>query len=344
MNIRKVTEAESKSKSVATEEFDHFVSLDWSQEVMAIGHMTARSKEPVVFERRSALRDLKQYLSSLKGRITMTFEETTTAQWLYLELRDTVDRIIICDPVHNRWLCHGPKSDKIDAAKLCVLLRNGLLKEVFHSADELYELRSLVSAYEDVVRSGVQALNQQSALKRGHSDHGNHASFILEHLNKNIELYRQTKEQYETKFQKFCRHNRSVKSLMAVSGIGTICAVKIVAVVVDARRFPNRGHFMSYCGLVKHEKLSGGRSYGQRKPRYSHTLKAVYKTAAKAAISGNNPIREYYEYLLGRGVAQHNARHAVARYIARVTYGMLKNGTRYEPYRWRKNIEKELVA
>ena len=101
---------------------------------------------------------------------------------------------------------------------------------------------------------------------------------------------------------------------------------------------------MSYCGLVKHEKLSGGRSYGRRKPRYSHTLKAVYKTAAMAAIKGNNPIREYYEYLLAKGIAEHNARHAVARYIARVTYGILKNGTRYEPYRWRKNIERELVA
>ena len=91
--------------------------------------------------------------------------------------------------------------------------------------------------------------------------------------------------------------------------------------------------YLSYCGLVKHEKFSGGRSYGRRSPRYSRVLKSVYKTAAVAVLRGDNPVREYYDHLLGQGVAEHNARHAVARYIARVSYGMLKNCTRYEPYR-----------
>jgi hypothetical protein len=105
--------------------------------------------------------------------------------------------------------------------------------------------------------------------------------------------------------------------------------------VVDARRFPNAGKYLRYCGLVKHDKLSGGRSYGRRKPRYSRVLKSVYKTAAIAALQGANPIREYYDHLLAQGVAEHNARHAVARHIARISYGMMKSGTRYELYRWR---------
>ena len=61
----------------------------------------------------------------------------------------------------------------------------------------------------------------------------------------------------------------------------------------------------------------------------------ITATAALAALRGKNPMREYYEHLLEAGVAERNARHAVARYIARISYGMLKNGTRYEPYRWR---------
>jgi hypothetical protein len=344
MNIRKVASIEDKGKGLVIEDFQHFVSVDWSQHTMAVAHMTRQSKKPVVFERQAVLIDLKKYLSSLRERTVVTVEETTTAQWLYLELRDVVDRIIICDPLHNRWLCHGPKTDRIDADTLCILLRSGLLKEVFHSADELYELRSLVSAYEDVVRSGVRALNQQSALERGHRDQGQNASFILEHLHKSIDTYHETKKHYESKFEHLARHNKLTKSLLPISGIGTIGAVKIVATVIEAKRFATRGHFLSYCGLVKHEKLSGGRSYGRRKSRYSHTLKAVYKTAAMAAIRGKNPIREYYDYLLGKGVAEHNARHAVARYIARITYGILKTGTRYDPYRWRKIVTKELVA
>ena len=66
--------------------------------------------------------------------------------------------------------------------------------------------------------------------------------------------------------------------------------------------------------------------------------------AAMSAIGGKNPIREYYDQLIGSGVAEHNARHAVARYIARITYGILKTNTPYEPYRWRSQETKRNVA
>jgi transposase len=195
----------------------------------------------------------------------------------------------------------------------------------------LYELRLLASAYDDVVRSGIRLLNQKAALTLGHRDEGKSAAFIDVILRENIELYRRSKEQYERRFHELARHNKLVRWQREIDGIGTIGAVKIVASVVDARRFPSIGKYLSYCGLVKHEKLSGGRSYGRRKPRYSRVLKSVYKTATLAVLKGHNPIRTYYDVLLAQGVAEHNARHAVARYIARISYGMLKNGTRYDP-------------
>ena len=160
---------------------------------------------------------------------------------------------------------------------------------------------------------------------------GTYALFIIEHLDKSIELYRATKKQYERQLVTLSKRNRLVRNLTAVTGIGVIGAVKIVAIVVDARRFPRAGHYLSYCGLVKHELLSGQRSYGRRRPRFNHTLKAVYKLAAMAAISSkNNPVRAYYDHLLAQGVAEHNARNNVARYLARITYGMLKSGKPYQ--------------
>ncbi len=345
MNTLKVAQNSSKGKSWSIEGCDHFVAVDWSLRVMAIAHMTRRRKEPTVFERQSDIRRLKDYVDAMQGRKVIAIEETTTAQWLYLELADHADHIIVCDPYRNRLLCDGPKTDKIDAGKLCMLLRAGLLKEVFHSAGHLYELRHLVSAYGDLVQSGVRALNQRTALAQGHRDTGKNAPFILEHLAKSIELYRSSKEEYEHKFLDLSKHNHLLKNLMKVTGIGVIGAIKILSVVVDAHRFPRSGNYMSYCGLIEHEKISGGRSYGRRRPRFNHTLKAVYKLAAMAAISGtNNPIREYYDSLLARGVAVHNARHAVARYIARITYGMLKTGKPYEPYRWRIQTSEHQVA
>lgn len=286
MYTRKITQRSTGSKSVTG--FDHYISLEWSLKVMAIGHMTRHDEKPRIFERPADLRELKEYLSSLKGSKVITFEESGTAHWLYLELCDHADRIVVCEPFHNRLLCHGPKTDKIDAGKLCELLRAGLLKEVYHSDSGLYELRKLVSAYGDVIRAGVRAMNQKTALALGHRDTGKTAEFIGDLLQENINLYRRSKEQYEKRFAEVARRNNLVRNQREVEGIGTIGAVKVVACVVDGWRFPYVGKHFGYCGLAKHEKQSGGRSYGRRKPRYSRILKSVYKSAVDLSSSDLN--------------------------------------------------------
>lgn len=341
MSKRKIQPAIIKDKGEMLEQYNHYVAVDWSQKMMAIARLTPTRKDPMIFQRPTDLKELQQYLSLLEGTKVLVIEETTCAHWLYLELRDYVDRIIICDPFHNRLLSEGPKTDKIDAGKLCLLLRAGLLREVFHRDDELFRLRRLVSAYDDLVNAGVRAKNQHSAIMRAEGfptevPKETPLQFVVGHLDKSVELYERAKAEYEKQFDALCKKNKVLKALKQLHGIGNIGAVKILVIVVDARRFPNAGHYLSYCGLVQQVKMSGGRSYGKRTPRYSHSLKAVYKTAVAAALCGKNPIQEYYEYLRGKGIAEHNARNAVARYIAKVTYGILKHGTEYDPYRWRK--------
>lgn len=333
MNNRKVVVGEPKGKSLPIDGFDHYVALDWSKKIMAIAHMGRSVESLRVFERPADIKELKAYLRSLTGLIVLTLEETTTAHLLYLALYDSVSRIIVCDPFHNRLLCHGPKTDKIDARKLCQLLRAGLLKEVFHTCDALYELRQLVSAYEDIVRAGVRAYNQQDALHRSHGTHATQSSIVMDSLTQSIALYEQTKVHYEQRFQTLARRVSGLKLLVTVPGIGTIGAVKILASVVDARRFPRAGHYLSYCGLVKHEKLSGRRSYGRRTGRFNHQLKAVYKIAALAVLRTQGPLRVYYDRLIAGGVAEYNARHALARTIARITYGILKSGQPFHAHR-----------
>ena len=56
------------------------------------------------------------------------------------------------------------KNDKIDATKLVHLLKANMVKEVYHSGEEVIYLRKLVSGYEDLVKSAVRLKNQRSAL------------------------------------------------------------------------------------------------------------------------------------------------------------------------------------
>jgi len=316
--------------------FEHYIAVDWSLRTMAIARMTQKSLSPKVIEQPSNVQVLKAYLQVLRGRTILTIEETTSAQWLYAELHNSVDRIVVCDPYRNRLLSDGPKTDKIDARKLCVLLRAGLLKEVYHTLDKEYRLRHLVSAYGDVIKAGVRLQNQRAAFYRGEGIRQNvplsdpTLRFVVDHIDAGLEWYKQTVAVYETQFENLRRRDIRIRRQTKIPGIGLKGAVKIVASVLNAHRFADKGHYLSYCGLANHPKTSGGRSYGYRKPRFDHGLKEVYKTAAMAVIQGKNPLREYYEHLRTKGIAEHNARHALARKIASISYGILKNGTLYQ--------------
>lgn len=326
--------------------YKHYIALDWSKVNFALASIRDNGVKFKVDEYPPDLKILKQCLKSLSGKKILTIEETTTAHWLYVELKDYANKILICEPYQNSLLKTGAKNDKIDAVKLCTLLRNGSLKEVFHTDDELYKLRKLVSIYDDYVNAWVRMKNQRSSmfLSEG-KDHkkekiltGNTINkFITEKQNATIEHIDQIRSEFETLFKKIQRENETVQRLVKVSGIATKLAVIILAVVIDAKRFESKYKYYAYCGLARHAKDSGRKNYGTRKIRHNRMLKKCYKIAANAAIGGNNDIREYYEFLLKNNHSIEDARNQIARYIAKVSYAIMKYKTDYRPYQWRES-------
>jgi hypothetical protein len=325
--------------------YDYYISLDWSQVKMAIAVSEKSSYESRVVELDSDVRRLKYFLKSLKGTKVLTLEESTASQWLWVELHAYADEIIVCDPYHNFLLSSGPKNDRIDAGKLLELLRAGLLKPVFHSADVFMKYRKLISTYDDVVKTGVRWKNRRSAIlraqgkgKQSHRLDSEFDRFNLAMADSHIAQYEDAKKVYHERFKRFIVKSKTLRALHSIPGIGPIGAVRIAAVVVDPRRFGSKGHFWSYCGLVKHHKMSGGRNYGKRRPRYSRTLKTVFKTAALAVIdSGSrNSLREYYDSLVSRGMAPWDARNKVARKIADLALSIMASGKYYQSGRFKQ--------
>ncbi len=323
--------------------YDHYIAIDWSIKNMAIARMTKKSNDIKVIDVESDIVELQVYLNNLKGKKILVIEETTTSQWLYTELIDYVGKLIVCDPYRNRLLSEGPKTDKIDASKLVQLLKTGLIKEVFHSGDKFLYLRRLVSGYEDLVNAGVRLKNQRYSLLRACGKNGdeetdtklisNEDQYVLECLDRQVCNYEKEKKGYENEFKRLSREYSEIRNQRSLPGIDIINGVKIVARVVSPYRFPTKGDYLSYSGLINHEKISGGRSYGRKKPRYSRQLKCVYKTGALAAIGGNNPINDYYEYLIReKGYSDFNARNAACRRLAILSLGVFKSGKKYQPY------------
>ena len=324
--------------------YDHYVAIDWSIKNMAIARMTKKSNKITVFDVPADIVELQVYLKNLRGSKILAVEETTTSQWLYTELINYVDKVFICDPTRNKLLNEGPKTDKIDATKLVHLLKSGLMKEVYHSNDKFLYLRRVVSGYEDLVKAGVRVQNQRYSLLRACGKKGDEKNdikfdswgeqFVLDGMDRQIKSYDEEKGMYEKEFVRLARQHSEIKHQTSLPGIGVINAVKIVARIVTPFRFADKGHYLSYSGLIKLDKLSGGRSYGKKNPRYCRQLKNAYKTGITAAVGGNNPINDYYEHLIKeKGYSEHNARHKACRKLAILSLGVFKSGKKYQPFR-----------
>ena len=129
----------------------YYVGMDVHRATIAIVVVNGAGKvvEQLVVET-SAMR-VRSYLKQLKGRVYVTFEEGTQAQWLYDVVQPLVTEVIVCDPRHNKLLKAGNKSDRIDAQKLAELLRNGALKAVDHRDHGVRALKELVRNYDCLV-------------------------------------------------------------------------------------------------------------------------------------------------------------------------------------------------
>jgi transposase len=211
-------------------------------------------------------------------------------------------------------------------------------------------LRKLTSGYNSIIKNGVRLKNQRAALfiaagknKRALALETNYENFVCERLDQIIQANEVQIDIFISEFKKLKKTNKLISNLTTIPGIQERSAVKLLAIVIDPKRFENKGRWLSYCGLIKLEKMSGGRSYGKRNPQYSREAKSIFKVAALSCIihgGPENPFRCYYEILRKKGIADHDARHAVARRIAVITLGVLLSNT---PFKNNWKEQKEII-
>jgi hypothetical protein len=54
-----------------------------------------------------------EFIAGLRGTLSLTFEEGTSAAWLHDLLKPHVSHLVVCDPRRNARLKDGSKSDRI---------------------------------------------------------------------------------------------------------------------------------------------------------------------------------------------------------------------------------------
>jgi hypothetical protein len=97
----------------------------------------------------TAVETLQEHVAALateRRPVHLTLEAGALTRWAVGILRPLVERLVICDPRHNRLINTNPnKRDELDVEGMCLLLRVGKLKEVWMGQDRTREIyRALV--------------------------------------------------------------------------------------------------------------------------------------------------------------------------------------------------------
>ena len=107
-----------------------------------------------------------EFFAGLRGTLAVTFEEGTSAGWLYDLLRPHGARLVVCNPRKNALLKAGSKSDRIDARKLAELLRGNYLEFVYHGETGVRTLRELARSYLTTSKDLTRVMTRVKALYR----------------------------------------------------------------------------------------------------------------------------------------------------------------------------------
>ena len=303
---------------------------------------------------------ISSVLDSLQGKKHLAFEEGPMAGWLYRNLNKKVDKLIVCDPRRNKLItCDGDRDDKIDAVKLASLLRGGYLRAVYHSDnDERTELKHWVSLYHDRVRDAVRNINKIRARCRMHGiaiprlalrDPAHRLKWLLKinhpALAKQLRMlwigYDATAKQTRIAKQQLIELSKKyhvIRFWKELPGIGLIRATTLFAFLDTPWRFKKKNRLWKYCGVGLQRTTSGTDKKGRPRPArlqlpwaVNRTLKSVVLGTAISAINQkDNAFKDYYERMVRDGIITSNARHAVARKLLTVMWGMWKTNSRFD--------------
>ncbi|NOT78052.1 MAG: transposase [Bacteriovoracaceae bacterium] len=290
-------------------------------------------------------KNLWNVIESINGERILTFEESTISQWLYISLKEKVDRLLVCNPTYVAKKS-GAKTDFRDAIHLANELRCGHLKEVFHDNSHWAQLRTSVSGYLDIVQEIVRFKNRLKSVFRAEglkTDENNFyknkdrcielkndsARFVATNLFSQVEFLENEKIKYLDWFKNNQKKYRPIRNLMTIPGISIVRANVIAAIVCQPERFRNKHQFWGYCMLVRHIQISAGKIYGNKRVHGRRELRDVFIGAAESAMRTETTLRDYHDALRAKGISAKDAKVALARKISSLSLHLLKNNDTY---------------
>jgi transposase len=306
-----------------------------------------------------------EFIRGLRGSLWVTFEEGSSAAWLYDLLKPHVAEVLVCNPRKNALLKAGNKNDRVDARKLSDLLRAGLLSPVYHGESGVRTLRELARSYLTITKDLTRVMNRVKGLYRswaipcaGQKVYSpRHRGAWLEKLSEvgvrhraeqlyqQLDALAQIRREARRGLLSESRKHPVSRLLGQIPRLGPIRVAVLIALLQTPHRFRTKRQLWAYCGLALQTRISGEyrvtegqMQHSKRAPalrglnvNHNHDLKALFKSAATQAGAGKDPLGDFYQNLLSKGMKPAMARLTLARKMAAIVLQVWKKGARFDP-------------
>lgn len=343
---------------------EKYIGLDVHQATISVAVLdhTGKVVMECVLETKAAT--ILEFFAGLRGTLSVTFEEGTSAAWLYDLLRPHVARLLVCNPRKNALLKHGNKNDRIDAQKLAELLRGNHLKSVFHGETGVRTLRELARSYlattKDLTRvmTRLKALYGSWAIPCAGRDvyDTRHRKEWLEkiphpgvrrraaHLYQQLDMMKHLRQQIRRDLLTESRKHLITGKLRQIPYVGPIRSALLVALIQTPNRFRTKRQLWAYSGLALETRISAEYRYVQGQLRrskrvlsirglnkdHNHDLKGLFKGVATTASVRPGPFQEFYQASVAKGIKPTMARLTLARKIAAIALTLWKKGEDFD--------------
>jgi len=341
-----------------------YIGMDVHKESISIAVRNSAGKVVMecVIETKASM--ILQFIDGLRGDLHVTFEEGTSAAWLYDLLKPHVTKLVVCDPRKNKSMREGNQNDQIDARRLADLLRLDHLTPVYHGEHGLRTLKELVRSYLTVTKDLARVMTRVKAIYRswaipctGKQVYARcHRAEWLGKINEpgvrrraefyylQLDALRVLRQGVRRDLLVESKKHKAWKRLCQIPAIGPIRAAVLLGILQTPHRFRTKRPLWKYGGLAiethssaDHRSVNGQLQRAKRQVSVrglnrdcNHDLKNLFKGAAVIASSKPGPFQEFYAALLAKGMRPEMARLTLARKIATIVLIVWKKGVCFD--------------
>lgn len=295
-----------------------------------------------------------QVLSPLGGDCKVAFEVGTQTQWIASIVRPLAREVQVANPSRIPWLFRdGRKNDRLDARKLAVLLYMDQLPKVHLPSQEVSHWRSLINYRRSLIKQRTAIKIRVRALLRSRGLHyakrnlwtragllwvkamvtDEAGSLMAESLLLELQAKNAQILAVEKRLEQIARQHPGVDVLRTIPGIGPRTSEAIVAYADDVRRFARGRRFASYFGLTPTEDTSAGVvRRGHISKRGPSVVRWLLVEATHQVVRSCPAFAAFFARVhRGDKNRKKKAIVATARKILTVVFGMLRDGTIFDP-------------